>query len=369
VGFLFWGCEYGHLKMSEVHKTRRLTSAALGRIWRTCVSLALLFLSGSAASAQQKPIVLRVGYFPNITHAQALVGRAGGQFEKALGPGVQIEWKAFNAGPSAIEAMFANAIDMTYVGPNPTVTGYVRSQGEAVRVIAGAASGGSSLVVRQSAGIQKAADFHGKKVATPQQGNSQDIALRSWLRANGLKPREKGGDVEVLPITNADQFTLFLKGQLDAAWAPEPWAARLVHEAGGRIFLDERDLWPNREFVITNLIVRPKFLKEHPDVVKNFLRAHVELTDWIDKNPAQAKQILNQQLQKETGKPLAPEVLDDAFSRMAVTYDPIRASLVKSTQQAFEEGFLGRTPPDISGLYDLTLLNEILREKKARPVQ
>src|ERR1700730_6580056 len=288
---------------------------------------AILLISACAIHAQQKPTVLRVGYFPNITHAQALVGRANGQFEKALGPGVQIEWKAFNAGPSAIEALFANAIDITYVGPNPTVTGYVRSQGAAIRVIAGAASGGASLVVRQGAGIQKASDFHGKRVATPQQGNTQDVALRSWLRANGLHPREKGGDVQVLAITNADQFTLFLKGQLDAAWAPEPWAARLVHDAGGRIFIDERDLWPNREFVITDLIVRPKFLKEHPDVVKNFLRGHVELTEWISKNPAPAKRILNQQLQKDTGKPLAAEVLDDAFSRMAVTYDPLPSSL------------------------------------------
>lgn len=334
------------------------------------VALALIALFAvCAARAQQKPVVLRVGYFPNITHAQALVGQAGGEFEKALGASVRIEWKAFNAGPSAIEAMFANAIDMTYIGPNPAVTGYVRSQGAAVRIIAGAASGGASLVVRQGAGIQKISDFHGKKVATPQQANTQDVALRSWLRANGMKPREKGGDVQVLPITNADQLTLFLKGQLDASWAPEPWAARLVHEGGGRIFLDERDLWPNHEFVITNLIIQPKYLKDHPDVVKNFLRAHVELTDWIDKNQARAKQILNQQLQKETGKPLAPEVLDDAFSRMQVTYDPIRSSLLKSTQQAFAEGFLGRTPPDLSGLYDLTLLNEVLREKKARPVQ
>jgi NitT/TauT family transport system substrate-binding protein len=330
---------------------------------------ALLLLFAPGTNSKQMPVVIRVGYFPNITHAQALVGRAGGQFEKALGPGVTIEWKSFNAGPSAIEALFANAIDLTYVGPNPTVTGYVRSQGEAVRVIAGAASGGASLVVRKDSGIEKAADFHGKKVATPQQGNTQDVALRSWLRANGMKPREKGGDVQVLPISNADQFTLFLKGQLDASWAPEPWAARLVHEAGGRIFLDERDLWPNHEFVITDLIVSPKFLKGHPDVVKNFLRAHVELTDWITKNQVQAKQIMNQQLQKEVGKPLAAEVLDDAFSRMAVTYDPIRSSLTKSTQQAFDEGFLGRTPPDLSGLYDLTLLNEVLREKKARPLQ
>ena len=330
---------------------------------------AILLMAASALHAQQKPTVLRVGYFPNITHAQALVGRANGQFEKSLGAGVQVEWKAFNAGPSAIEALFANAIDLTYVGPNPTVAGYFRSQGAAVRVIAGAASGGASLVVRKDAGIQSASDFHGKKVATPQLGNTQDVALRSWMRANGLKSREKGGDVQVIPISNPDQLTLFLKGQIDAAWAPEPWAARLVHEGGGRIFLDERDLWPDHQFVITNIIVSPKFLKEHPDVVKNFLRTHVELTEWINKNPAQAKQIMNQQLQKETGKALPAEVLDEAFSRMQVTYDPIHSSLLKSTQQAFDEGFLGRTQPDLSGLYDLTLLNEVLREKKARPVQ
>jgi NitT/TauT family transport system substrate-binding protein len=189
------------------------------------------------------------------------------------------------------------------------------------------------------------------------------------MRANGLKSREKGGDVQVLPIANPDQLTLFLKGQIDAAWAPEPWAARLVHEGGGQIFIDERDLWPDHQFVITNIVVNPKFLREHPDVVKGFLRAHVELTEWINKNAAQARQVLNQQLQKETGKSLAAEVLDDAFSRMQVTYDPIRSSLLKSTQQAFDEGFLGRNKPDLSGLYDLTLLNEVLREKKARPVQ
>ena len=330
---------------------------------------AILLIAASALHAQQKPTVLRVGYFPNITHAQALVGRANGQFEKSLGAGVQVEWKAFNAGPSAIEALFANAIDLTYVGPNPTVAGYFRSQGAAVRVIAGAASGGASLVVRKDAGIQSASDFHGKKVATPQLGNTQDVALRSWMRANGLKSREKGGDVQVIPISNPDQLTLFLKGQIDAAWAPEPWAARLVHEGGGRIFLDERDLWPDHQFVITNIIVSPKFLKEHPDVVKNFLRTHVELTEWINKNPAQAKQIMNQQLQKETGKALPAVVLDEAFSRMQVTYDPIHSSLLKSTQQAFDEGFLGRTQPDLSGLYDLKLLNEVLSEKKARPVQ
>jgi len=338
-------------------------------------ALGLLALAAFAWSvlspgyATQNPTLMRVGYFPNITHAQALVGRANGQFEQTLGPGVHLDWKAFNAGPSAIEALFAKALDMAYVGPNPAVTGYIRSEGVALRVIAGAASGGAALVVRQGAGIQQVSDFHGKRVATPQLGNTQDVALRAWLRASNLLPRDKGGDVQVLPTSNPDQLTLFLKGQLDAAWAPEPWAARLVHEGGGRIFLDERDLWPNREFVAAEIIVSTAFLKNHPDLVKKFLRTHVELTEWINKNPVQAKQVLNQQLQKETGKPLPPEELNDAFSRMEVTYDPIRSALLKSSQQAFEQGFLGRTPPDLSGLFDLTLLNEVLREKKARPVQ
>src|SRR5258708_10276789 len=184
---------------------------------------AILSISACAFHEEQKPKVLRVGYFRNLSVASGLVGRGNGQFEKALGTGVQGEWKAFNAGPSAIEALFANAIDLTYVGPNPTVAGYFRSQGEAVRVIAGAASGGASLVVRKTAGIQNASDFHGKKVATPQLGNTQDVALRSWMRANGLKAREKGGELQVIPISNPNQLTLFLKGQIDAARAPEPW--------------------------------------------------------------------------------------------------------------------------------------------------
>ncbi len=365
----FGGFEHGSNMVKKTFIARPLFRKWIAKSWLSGMGMAVLFAAMSAAGAQQKPILLRVGYFPNITHAQALVGRANGQFDKAVGTGVRIEWKAFHAGPSAMEAMFANAIDMTYIGPNPAVTGYVRSRGEAVRVISGAASGGASLVVRKGSGIRKISDFHGKKVATPQFGNTQDVALRAWLRANGLKAREKGGDVQVLPMNSANQLTLFLKGQLDAAWAAEPWASRLVHEGGGRIFLDERDLWPNREFAITTLIARPGFLQEHPDVVKNFLRAHVELTGWIVKNAAQAKQILNRQLQKDAGEPLAADVLDDAFSRMQVTCDPIRASLLQSTRQAFAEGFLGRTQPDISSLYDLRLLNQVLQEKKLRPVQ
>ena len=321
------------------------------------------------ASATYAQVTVRVGAFPNITHAQAMVGKANGSFDKALGSGAKIEWKTFNAGPAAIEALFAGAIDMTYIGPNPTISGYVRSNGEALRVVAGAASGGAALVVRNDSGINQASDFHGKKVASPQLGNTQDVALRSWLRTNGLKSTDKGGDVQVIPLANPDQLTLFVKKELDAAWAPEPWATRLIREGNGRLFLDERTLWPNGQFVCANLIVSTKFLKEHPDVVKNWLRAHVELTDWINGNLPEAKKVLNGQIQKETGKALPDAVLEEAFSRLQVTYDPLRTSLLTSAKSAFDAGFLGRTAPELSNLYDLTLLNQVLAEKKKKAVQ
>jgi NitT/TauT family transport system substrate-binding protein len=260
------------------------------RVW---VLLALVLAWSVFGTAQT---VIRVGAFPNITHAQPMVGKANGYFEKALGPNVKIDWKSFNAGPSAIEALFAGAIDMTYIGPNPTISGYVRSQGEALRVVAGAASGGAALVVRADSGIQGPADFHGKRVASPQQGNTQDVALRAWLKAHGLKSTDKGGDVQVMPMANPDQLTLFLKKELDAAWAPEPWATRLIREGNGRLFLDERDLWPKGQFVVTNLIVSKKFLQEHPDLVKNWIRANVELTDWINGHLPEAKKLINQQI-------------------------------------------------------------------------
>jgi NitT/TauT family transport system substrate-binding protein len=312
---------------------------------------------------------IRVGAFPNVTHAQAMVGKANGFFDKAMGPQVKVQWTSFNAGPAAIEALFAGAIDMTYVGPNPAINGYVRSNGEALRVIAGAASGGASLVVRNDAGINKPEDFHGKRVASPQFGNTQDVALRSWLKKNGLKTNDKGGDVQIVPMANPDQLTLFLKKDLDAAWAPEPWATRLIHEGNGRLFVDERTLWPDGQFVIGLLVVNTKFLGAHPDLVKNWIRANVDLTDWINAHQTEAKKLLNYQIQRETNKPLPPAVLDEAFSRMQVTYDPLHAALNTAAQQAFEIGSLGRRMPDLSHLYDLTLLNEVLAEKKRKAIQ
>jgi len=337
------------------------------RVFITAIfTLFLVLFIGIVGAAQT---VIHVGAFPNITHSQAMVGKANGWFEKRMGPKVTIDWKSFNAGPSAIEALFAGAIDMTYIGPNPAISGYVRSNGEALRIVAGATSGGAALVVRNDSGIQKPEDFHGKKVASPQMGNTQDVALRAWLIAHGMKSTDKGGDVQVIPLANPDQLTLFMKKELDGAWAPEPWATRLVREGNGRLFLDERTLWPNGQFVTAHLIVRTKFLKEHPDLVKDWIRAHVEITDWISSHLPEAKKLLNQQIQKETGKPLPDALLDDAFGRMQVTYDPLRSSLMTAAKSAFDAGFLGRQMPDLSSLYDLSLLNQVLAEKGKKAIQ
>jgi NitT/TauT family transport system substrate-binding protein len=346
-----------------------------GKTWRRCVNAsrnlltAFCLLSGLMPASHGQNLVVRVGTFPNLTHPQAIIGEANGWFERALSPEAKIEWKTFNAGPSAIEALFAGAIDMTYVGPNPAINGYVRSNGEALRIVAGATSGGAALVVRNDSGINQPQDFHHKRIASPQLGNTQDVALRAWLKSKGLKTRDKGGDVEVVPVANADQLTLFVKKDLDAAWAPEPWASRLVHEAGGRIFLDERTLWPNGQFITTQLVVSSKFLGAHPDLVKRWLEAHVALTDWINGNVPEAKKLLNQQILKETGRGFSASVLDDSFSRLQVTYDPLRGSLLRAAQLAFDAGFLGRQLPDLTRLYDLTLLNEVLAEKGKKPVQ
>jgi sulfonate transport system substrate-binding protein len=335
---------------------------------KTLAVALLLAVAVLLPSAHAQRQVIRVGYFPNISHPQALVGRAQGAFEKSFGPNVKVEWHQFNAGPAAIEALFAGAIDLTYIGPSPTINGYVQSQGQALRVIAGACSGGAALVVRNGANINTPADFHGKRVASPQLGNTQDVALRSWLHSQGLTTVDKGGDVQVIPLPNPDQLTLFLRGGLDAAWAPEPWATRLIQQGGGRLYLDERTLWPGGKFVSAHLIVSTQFLQQHPDLVKTFLRTHVELTDWINAHPDEAKALLNQQIKADTGKALDDSIINEAWSRLTPTYDPLRASLVHSAQESYDAGSV-KSVPDLSNLYDLTLLNQVLKEKKKKAIQ
>jgi NitT/TauT family transport system substrate-binding protein len=316
---------------------------------------------GNIQTSEQK--TLRIGYFPNINHAQAVIGLGRGDFQKALGDNVEVKTQIFNAGPSAMEALFANQIDVTYIGPGPTINGYVRSGGEALRVISGSTSGGAVFVVRNDSGINSPQDLANKKFATPELGNTQDIALRNYLLDNGLNTKENGGNVEVLTVKNPDIVTLFLTKQIDGAWVPEPWGETLIKEGGGKMFIDERDLWPPEgKFVTVNIIVRPDYLQNNPDVIKKLLEAHIDVTNWINSNKAAAIEPFNVELQKLTGKTLTEDILNASLSRIEFTYDPIRLSLFQDANDAYNMGFLPQQP-DLSGIYDLTILDQVLQEK------
>jgi NitT/TauT family transport system substrate-binding protein len=304
-------------------------------------------------------VTLRLGYFTNVTHAPALVGLEKGIFADKLGPDVTLTPSVFNAGPAAVEAIFSGAIDATYVGPNPAINAFAKSNGEAIRIISGATSGGAFLVVNPA--ITKPADLKGKKIASPQLGNTQDVALRSWLKANKLSSdTQGGGDVSVVPQDNAQSLEAFKSGAISGAWVPEPWATRMVQEGRGKVLVDEKTLWPGGQFVTTQLMVRTAFLKDHPDVVQHLLEGQVAATDFLNANPAEAKTLANTALQKATGKSLAPAVLDAAWPNMTFTNDPIAASLRKGADNAKAVGLLD-AGTKLDGIYDLTLLNKVLK--------
>lgn len=326
------------------------------RLWLT--RLAGVILSFAAGPQALADAAIRVGHLPNLTHPQALLGRATSEFEKNTA--TKVEWTAFNAGASVMEALLANELDLAYVGPSPALNAYVRSKGRVLRVIAGAASGGVALVVRKDAGIRRPTDLKGKRVAVPGLGNTQDVALRSWLKLKGLDTR----GVQVMPIKNPEIFTLFQRKELDAAWVPEPWATRLIQEAGGALFVDERDLWPEGRFPVTLLVVRTDFLAENRALVKRFVATHVDLTEAIIRKPDEAKRTINTQLAKLMGKPLPEPLLNEAFARISATHDPVPGALLKSARQAWELRYLpGAQPPDVTPIFDLSLLNEVLRER------
>lgn len=348
--------------------TRRaiLASAALA-----VGALTLAACGGSSGSASSTgapasaPAVttLRLGYFPNLTHAPALVGIQEGTFKAALKDlKVTVTPTVFNAGPDAITALFAGSLDIAYIGPNPTINGYVQSQGQAVRVISGAASGGAALVVKPE--ITSAADLRGKTLATPQLGNTQDVALRYWLKQQGLETTtEGGGDVSIKPQPNAEGLTAFGSGQIDGAWVPEPWVSEYV-KAGAKVLVDENTLWPDGKFVTTNVIVRKEFLDQHPDIVEAFLRGHVAAVQAIEDDPAKAKEDVNLALQALTGSALDPDVLDSAWKQVTFTDDPLPKTLQESAAHAVAVGLLEQGGIDaaggLGGLYDLSLLNKVL---------
>ena len=340
----------------------------IGVILTSIPSLGISF-GGNGNTVVSNSKVLRIGYFPNINHAQAVIGLGNGDFQKALGNDVEVRTQLFNAGPSAIEALFANQVDVTYIGPNPAINGYVVSKGDGLRIISGAASGGAVFVVRNDAGINSVDDFSNKKFSSPQLGNTQDVALRKYLLENGYETRDKGGNVEVLPAKNADILTLMIKKEIDGAWVPEPWGVKLAKEANCKIFVDERTLWPDGEFVTAHIIARTNYLEENPDIIRKLLEAHVDQTNWINEHQDEAVAEFNIELEKLTGKTIPQDEFREGFSRMTLTWDPVKESLFQSADDAFEIGFLGNEKPDLSGIYDLTLLNEVLYKKELPEIQ
>ncbi len=340
------------------NKYFRVMAAAVGT-----VAVAISGLTGCAGGIQSGPgaaTPVKLGYFPNLTHAPALVGVAKGYFAQQLGAAGSLETVTFNAGPAAIEALNAGSVDIAFVGPNPTITGYAQSKGQALRVIAGAAANGASLVV--SPDITSPEQLIGKKLASPQLGNTQDVALRYWLKDQGLSAdTEGGGQVSVLPQSNATALQSFSAGEIAGAWVPEPWASRLVLEGGGHVLVDEADLWPHKQFVVTNVIVRTQFQAEHPELVKKVLAGLLDSLDYIQANPEDAKKVVNSSIKDLTGSDMNTPVMDSAWQNVTFTYDPLAGTLRTGADHAVAVGLLEQ--PDLSGLYALDTLNSLLTER------
>jgi len=319
-----------------------------------------------SATAPTPITTVRLGYFPNLTHAAALIGVQQGHFKTALKDlKLTVTPTIFNAGPDAVTALFGQSLDCSYIGPNPAINAYVQSEGTAIRVVAGASSAGAALVVRS--GISSVADLKGKKLATPQLGNTQDVALRAWLSDEGLATTvEGGGDVSILPQSNAEGLAAFVSGSIDGAWVPEPWVQEYVAQ-GATVLVDEKSLWPDGKFVTTHIICRTEFLRDYPEVVSALIRGHVAAVDAIVADPVAAKASFSLAISAITGATPKPEILSAAWEELSFTYDPVATSLVKSAEDAVRVGLLEKEKLDAAGglpggLYDLTILNAVLRD-------
>lgn len=354
--------------MNIVRTTKRFPHRILKHATVTIAALVVgsttLAACSSGGSASSEPTV-RLGYFANLTHALPVLGVSNGQIQQALGT-TKLETQTFNAGPAAIEALNSGAIDAAFLGPNPAISAWTQSSGTSIKIISGATSGGAEFVVKPDI-TDSAASLTGKTFASPQLGNTQDVALRYWLKSKGLSaPKEGNGDVNVAPQENAQTLDLFKQGKIDGGWLPEPWASRLVQEGAGKVLVNEANVWPEGQFVTTQLVVSQTFLEKSPDQVRALLQGVVNTQATIQANPVKARSDVNKALTTLTGKALDDVVLARAWDNLKITVDPIATSLQADLDHAVDVGI--SKPADLNGIYDLSILNSILTAAGKSPV-
>ena len=324
--------------------------------------IALVITMGIAFDAGKETgeSTLRIAFFPNIGHAIPVVGMERGMFESNLGNSTNIETKLFDSGPQVIESLFAKSIDIAYVGPGPAINGFLKSEKHDIVILSGAASGGASFITHPNSQINSVDDFPGKRIAAPQIGNTQDISLRTYLSENGLKPYEKGGSVVVLNISNPDIYRLFTKGDIDAAWVPEPWATILVQELDGKRLFYEEELWPENQFASVLLIGRQEYVTENPEVILKWLESHQQTANWINDHQHETRVIFNEFMQNTMGQTLSDNVVDEALVNLEITTNPIDSSIYTFAKRADSLGYLGRDGFILDGIFFDIASNESL---------
>ena len=331
-----------------------LGMAVSGIVVIVAIAITITSFSDSDQINQDK---IRVAFFPSIGHIIPIVGLEEKIFEKGIGEEKQIETKLFDSGPQVIESIFSGSIDVAYVGPGPIINGFLKSDGKDIKILSGAASGGASFIIQPNSGLESLENFDGKRIASPQISNSQDVSLRHYLESHGLKSVEKGGTVFVLNISNPDIYTLFAKGDIDGAWVPEPWATILVQELDGIRLFNEEKLWPNEEFASVLLIVRTEYLENNPETIQKWVESHEKIVTWINSNPDKSKSLFSSFLIDYMGKSLPTKIIDESFSNITITSDPIKNSVIIFAERADSLGYLGRDGYNLDGIFYNAVLN------------
>jgi len=331
-----------------------LGMAVGGIVVIVAIAITITFFSNSDQINEDK---IRVAFFPSIGHIIPIVGLEEKIFEKGIGEEKQIETKLFDSGPQVIESIFSGSIDIAYVGPGPIINGFLKSDGKDIKILSGAASGGASFIIQPNSGLESLENFDGKRIASPQISNSQDVSLRHYLESHGFKSVEKGGTVFVLNISNPDIYTLFAKGDIDGAWVPEPWATILVQELDGIRLFNEEKLWPNEEFASVLLIVRTEYLENNPETIQKWVESHEKTVTWINANPDKSKSLFSSFLIDYMGKSLPTKIIDESFSNITITSDPIKNSVIIFAERADSLGYLGRSGYNLDGIFYNAVLN------------